>query len=157
MAQIGNVPASLAERALRSTDDTTMEFRILGPLEVREAGRLLRLGGRRQRALLGVLLLHANEPLSNDRLVHELWGTEPPETAAKMVHKKVSRLRRVLEPDRRPAAGAPRVLVTAPLGYELRIDPEQLDANRFEALVEQARRALAEGDAAVAAAKLREG
>jgi DNA-binding SARP family transcriptional activator len=77
-----------------------MEFRILGPLEVLQEGRAVALGGSRQRALLAVLLLHANETLTTDRLIDELWGEHAPPTAAKAVHVHVSRLRKAL------AAGA---------------------------------------------------
>ena len=59
-----------------------MEFLILGSLEVREGSRVLRLGGAKQRALLASLLLHANEVVSRDRLVDELWATSPPDTAS---------------------------------------------------------------------------
>jgi DNA-binding SARP family transcriptional activator len=62
-----------------------MDFRLLGPLEVLEHDRPLALGGGRQRSLLAVLLLHANEVVSNDRLIDALWGQTPPPTAAKTV------------------------------------------------------------------------
>ncbi len=62
-----------------------MDFRILGPLEVLDEGRPVALGGSRQRALLALLLLHANETLSTDRLIDELWGERPPAKAAKTV------------------------------------------------------------------------
>jgi DNA-binding SARP family transcriptional activator len=77
-----------------------MEFRILGPLDVREGGRALAIGGPKQRALLAVLLLHANEAVSSERLIDQLWGDEPPESATKALHFYVSHLRKVLEPDR---------------------------------------------------------
>ena len=73
-----------------------MEFRILGSLEVLDEGREVALGGSKQRALLAVLLLHANETLSTDRLIDELWGETPPATAAKTVQVHVSRLRKAL-------------------------------------------------------------
>ena len=73
-----------------------MEFRILGPLEVLVGDRSLALGGSRQRALLAVLLLHANETLSTDALLDELWSQRPPATAAKTVQVHVSRLRKAL-------------------------------------------------------------
>ena len=73
-----------------------MEFRLLGPLEVCEHGRSLALGGRKQRSLLAVLLLHANEVVATERLIDELWGESPPATAVKSVQVYVSRLRKQL-------------------------------------------------------------
>jgi DNA-binding SARP family transcriptional activator len=125
-----------------------LEFRVLGRLEVLKAGRPVQLGGGRQRALLAVLLLHANEAVSSDLLIEELWGPGAPDTAAKMIQNNVSQLRRLLEPE--------QVLVTRARGYELRIDPDQLDANRFARLAKEAKQTLADGAASVAAAKLRE-
>ena len=130
-----------------------MDFLILGPLEARVEGRELPLGGTKQRALLALLLLHRNEVVSTDRLIDGLWGEEPPATAVKVVQVYVSRLRRLLGPSG-PAGGR---LVTRPPGYLLRLDPDELDLDRFEALVEEARRAGAAGDPAAAAAALRRG
>ena len=73
-----------------------MDFRILGPLEVLDEGRTITLGGSKQRALLALLLLHANETLSTDRLIDELWGERPPANAAKTVQMQISRLRKAL-------------------------------------------------------------
>jgi DNA-binding SARP family transcriptional activator/DNA-binding beta-propeller fold protein YncE len=128
-----------------------MEFRILGPLEVCEDGRPLPLGGGRQRALLALLLLHRNEVVATERLIDELWGERPPETVAKVLQGYVSQLRRVLEHD----GGEPRRLLTRPPGYLLRLEPGELDAERFEQLVAQARRAFAGGEPAEAAECLR--
>lgn len=75
-----------------------MDFRLLGPLEVAEDGRLLALGGVKQRSLLALLLLHAGQVVSTDRLTAELWGDAPPATAAKSIQVYVSRLRRALGP-----------------------------------------------------------
>jgi DNA-binding SARP family transcriptional activator len=132
-----------------------VEFRILGPLEAREDDRLVPLGGRKQRALLAVLLLHANEVVSRDRLIDELWGEVPPKSAADIVRVFVSRLRRTVEPH---AAGdrAYRVLQTWPAGYLLVVEPDQLDVRRFEGRLAQAGRARAEGDYQGAAELLRE-
>jgi len=77
-----------------------MEFRVLGPLEVAEQGRPLALGGGKQRALLAVLLLNANDVVPSERLVDEVWGESPPATAAKAVQVYVSRLRRQFGDDR---------------------------------------------------------
>ncbi len=119
-----------------------MEFRILGPLEVCADGRELSLGGAKQRALLAVLLLHANEVVSIDRLVDELWGDRSPATAVKTVQVYVSQLRKALR-GRRGEGDEERVLVTRATGYMLRVEPGQLDADRFQRLVHQARQELA--------------
>jgi DNA-binding SARP family transcriptional activator/tetratricopeptide (TPR) repeat protein len=107
-----------------------MEFRILGPLEVVEDGRPVSLDRRRMRALLAFLLLHANELVSADRLIDEVWGPEPPKTAGASLQNYVSRLRK--------AIGADAVVSQAP-GYVLRIDPERFDLARFERLTAEAR------------------
>jgi hypothetical protein len=72
-----------------------MEFRILGPTEVLDGGRRVPLPSGRGRALLALLVLHAGEPVSADRLIDELWGEGPPQTARTVVHGLVSRLRHV--------------------------------------------------------------
>jgi DNA-binding SARP family transcriptional activator len=125
--------------ALRPT--ARMDFRILGPLEVLDEGRQVALEGSKQRALLAVLLLHANETLSTDRLLDELWGERPPATAAKSVQVHISRLRKALAGgtgDRRAD-----LLVTRGHGYQLEIDPERLDSHRFERLAAEGRSELA--------------
>jgi DNA-binding SARP family transcriptional activator/tetratricopeptide (TPR) repeat protein len=106
-----------------------MEFRLLGPLEVVEHGRSCLLGGRKQRSLLALLLLNANDVVSTDRIVDELWGESPPATVAKSVQVYVSRLRKELGHDR---------LVTREPGYLLRVEPAELDLDRFRRLVGEA-------------------
>jgi DNA-binding SARP family transcriptional activator len=106
-----------------------MEFRILGPLDVVDAGRSLDLGGQKQRALLTYLLLHRREPVSTDRLVTELWPGPAPPTAAKVVQVYVSRLRRLL---------GERTIERRASGYVLDVMPDQVDAERFERLVDGA-------------------
>ena len=113
-----------------------MEFRILGPLEVRVDGDAVALGGRRPRALLAVLLLHANEVVPAERLVDELWGEDTPERAAAALRVNVSRLRKVLRPD---------VLTTRSPGYLVRVGPDELDLHRFERLADEGRSLLARG------------
>jgi DNA-binding SARP family transcriptional activator len=132
-----------------------VEFRLLGPIEVRDNGEALALGGAKQRSLLAILLLNANEVVSSDRLIDELWGAEAPETAAKALQVHVSQLRKVLEPDRRSGESA-RVLVTRSPGYLIQVDPEQLDLGRFHRLAAAGRDALAAGDHETAARALRE-
>jgi DNA-binding SARP family transcriptional activator len=131
-----------------------MDFRILGPLEVLDEGRVVALGGSKQRALLALLLLHANETLSTDRLIDELWGERPPATAAKTLQVHVSRLRKTLTAGR--SNGADEVVVTREHGYELALDPERLDARRFERLLAEGRAELAARRPQRAAAALEE-
>jgi DNA-binding SARP family transcriptional activator/streptogramin lyase len=126
-----------------------MEFRILGPLEARADGRTLELGGAKQRAVLSVLLLHANEVVSAERLVDELWGERPPASAAKLVQGYVSGLRRVLA-----EAGNGTMLLTRPPGYLLRVDDESLDALEFERLLRKAREVTQSGSFEQGAAAL---
>jgi YVTN family beta-propeller protein len=128
-----------------------MQFRLLGPLEVEDNGRPLVLGSAKQRALLAILLLHANEVVSRDRLIDELWGEQPPASAPHSLEVYVSRLRKTLQPD-----GAERMLVTRPGGYLLRLEADQLDLARFERLVEDGRRALDAGNYERASGRLAE-
>jgi DNA-binding SARP family transcriptional activator len=107
-----------------------MEFRILGPLEVSQEGSTLGLGAAKQRALLGVLLLHANEAVSSGRLIEELWGEQPPALAAKLVQGHVSALRKALGPDR---------IITQRPGYLVRAEEGELDLHEFDRLVGRAR------------------
>jgi DNA-binding SARP family transcriptional activator/pimeloyl-ACP methyl ester carboxylesterase len=114
-----------------------LEFRILGPFEVRRDGEPVDLGPPRQRALLVALLLHANHVLGVDQLIDMLWGESPPASARHSLHVYVANLRKVL------GHGEPQVLVTRTPGYSLAIDPDQLDANRFEAAAARGRALLA--------------
>jgi DNA-binding SARP family transcriptional activator len=107
-----------------------MEFLVLGPLEVHNGQQTVRLGAAKQRALLGVLLLHANETVSTSRLVDELWGDQPPATAEKLVQGYVHALRKQL-------GGG--VLETQAPGYKLKVEPRSLDLMEFERLTEEAR------------------
>ena len=128
-----------------------LEFRLLGPLEVWKDGRPLRLGGERQRALLALLLLHANEVVSSDGLIDELFDGQATGTAANALQAGVSRLRRVLE-----EGDSSRLVVTRPPGYVLQVAPDQVDLARFERLLEEGRRALSADDPLGASAILRE-
>lgn len=102
-----------------------MEFRILGPLEVTRTGRAVDLGSGKQEALLAVLLLYAGEVVSAERLIDELWGEDPPQTAAKAIQGYVSALRKALESD---------AIVTKARGYLVPVADDRLDAVRFERL-----------------------
>ena len=94
-----------------AVDDRKIDYRILGSFEVRVGGRLVRLGGEKPRALLAILLLHRNEVVSVDRLVDDLWGESPPETALRTLQAYVSRLRKALGPNGESRAGAARMRV----------------------------------------------
>jgi WD40 repeat protein/DNA-binding SARP family transcriptional activator len=132
-----------------------LEFRILGPLEVREEGEALLLGGAKQRALIAVLLLHANEVVSADRLIDALWGERAPETSAHTLQVYVSQVRKAFRSTRN--GGPDSVLVTRPPGYLLRVHRHELDLDVFTEQVEEGRRATAEGDPATAARLLAAG
>ncbi|MEP6978331.1 MAG: BTAD domain-containing putative transcriptional regulator [Thermoleophilia bacterium] len=107
-----------------------MDFRILGPLEVvDDGGEAVDIPGQKQRALLAILLLHANEVVSTERLVDDLWGEHVPRTVTASLQNLVSQLRKAL--------GADRLATRAP-GYSLRVDPHELDLARFEQAVRSA-------------------
>jgi predicted ATPase/class 3 adenylate cyclase/DNA-binding winged helix-turn-helix (wHTH) protein len=118
-----------------------MDFHILGPIEALDEGRQITLGGTKLRAVLALLLLHPNETLSSDRLIDELWGEAPPATAAKTLQVHVSRLRKALASGAGSAAGD--LVVTSHNGYQLQVDPPQIDAHRFEHLLGEGRAELA--------------
>src|SRR5262245_15764716 len=121
-----------------------MEFRILGPLQVLDEGREVPLGGAKQRALLALLLLDPNRVVSRDRLIDELWHTDPPDTARTALQVYVSQLRKALGRD---------LILTQPPGYLIRVSDGELDFHRFERLVATARTE----EPAQAALLLREG
>jgi predicted ATPase/DNA-binding SARP family transcriptional activator len=125
-----------------------MDFRILGPLEALAEGRDVAPAGNKRRALLALLLLRANETVSIERLIDELWGEHPPATAAKALQVHISRVRKSLG----AGNGADGVIVTRERGYQLRLDPERLDSLRFERLVAEGRSELAAGHPTRAAA-----
>jgi DNA-binding SARP family transcriptional activator len=107
-----------------------LEFRVLGPLQVVEGDRDVAPRRAKQRALLAVLLLERNEPVTTDLLIDALWGEEPPPTAAKALQGHVSALRKLLGADR---------IETGFDSYRLAVEPGELDADRFEAEVRAAR------------------
>ncbi|MGH2706332.1 MAG: AfsR/SARP family transcriptional regulator, partial [Actinomycetota bacterium] len=108
-----------------------MDFRVLGPMEVAGAEGSVPLGGPKQRAVLAHLLVRANRVASFDSLVDGLWGEEPPETARATIHAYVHNLRKALGPG--------RIQSSAP-GYVLRVETDEVDASRFEALLGDASR-----------------
>jgi DNA-binding SARP family transcriptional activator len=126
-----------------------VDFRILGPLEVVAGNGPIKLGGRRQRGVLAILLLRANQVVPVEQLADELYDGAAPATAAGQVRDDVSQLRKHLGPD------AESILETRSPGYLVRVEPDELDALRFELMVEEASRELEQGDAQAAAERLR--
>jgi DNA-binding SARP family transcriptional activator len=90
-----------------------MDFRVLGPMEIRRGGRLVDLRGSKRRAVLALLVLHVNEVVRSDRLIEEIWGAHPPANTSAALQNHISRLRKGIGAD---------VLVTKPWGYVLRVD-----------------------------------
>ena len=128
------------------------QFAILGPLEVATSdGDSLNLGGRKQRELLGLLILHRHHPISASRLITELWGDNPPRGAEVTLRSHVSHLRRALS-----AVAGSDAVVTGPAGYRLTLGPGQVDADRLEHLIGLGQEALGLDRAQQAVAHIRE-
>jgi DNA-binding SARP family transcriptional activator len=123
-----------------------VDVRILGPLEVVRDGVALDLGRTQQRVLLARLVVAGGHPVSVDRLADDLWGDHPPGRPDVSLQALVSRLRRVLEPDRAPRDPA-RVLVTRSPGYAVQLPGDAVDAVRFTRLAAEGSEALTAGDA----------
>src|SRR5438552_3902349 len=123
-----------------------MDFCLLGPLEVWHEGRQVDVRGTKQRALLALLLLHANQVVSSDRLLDELWGDEPSQARTATLRVRLSQLRKALD-----VGGESPILTRAP-GYTIELQADQLDLQRFERLVGEA----ASADPPAAAERLRE-
>jgi len=109
-----------------------MKFRILGPVEVELDGPPVSTKGRKPRALLGLLLLHRNEPVAPEQLIDDLWGESAPATAANTLQVYVSQVRKIVSDRLRTEGGA----------YRLRVEPDELDAERFERLAGEGATAL---------------
>ena len=132
-------------------DATSLDFRILGPLEIRAGPNRLTYAGEKRGALLALLLLNANRVVSTDQMIDDLWGEEPPASGPKAVQVRVSQLRKAFA-----NAGIGELIVTRPPGYVIELAPDELDLHRFERLVSESDHALAAGDPARAADLLRE-
>lgn len=131
----------------------SLQFRLLGPVEVYSNGQRIDLGYAKSRLLLALLLIADNRPVSVDILIGRLWDEDPPGAARSQLHSYISHLRRSL------AMAAPNTAV--PLrhemgGYLLRFDPEQVDLHRFRRLVRQGQALVASNDDVNAARLLRE-
>src|SRR5215208_2244142 len=127
-----------------------MDFHLLGPLEVSDGGRAVRVGEGRQRSVLAFLLLHHDESISSDRLIDTLWGEQPPPTAGKVLQNHIAQLRRALG-DRDAT-----LLQTHGHGYALHLNGGRLDIEDFEELVREGDAALAGDDPEHASSTLTE-
>ncbi len=128
-----------------------MQFRVLGPLEASRGEEPVRLAGERQRALLAVLLVHANEMVTIDQLIDVLFGEQRSDNAPNAIRVAVSRLRHALGDD-----DGEDVLLTRPGGYLLNVGPEQLDAVLFERGLRHGQQLLESGDPQAAGDELQE-
>jgi DNA-binding SARP family transcriptional activator len=122
-----------------------VELGILGPLDVRVDGRDVAIAGAKERAVLVLLALAAGRPVPADRLIDELWGDDPPQTARKSLQVRVVNLRRALGPDAVASIGG---------GYALSVPAASVDLSRFERSVENGRRAFEQRDLRSAAEEL---
>lgn len=127
---MSHAPAVRPPKSRPQPDQTAVEFRVLGTLEALKGGTPIALGGPKQRLVLAMLILEANRVVSADRLVDHTWGDGPPEAARSTLQAYISRLRQALTPTKIEARGP---------GYVLEVNPEQVDAFRFETLVENAK------------------
>ncbi len=127
-----------------------VRFRILGPLEVRTDEDWSGIGAQKWRALLATLLLNPGQLVSTDRLITEIWADDPPAKATNLVSIYVLRLRRLM------GDSEGRVLITRAPGYQLRVEPGELDADQFETLVAEGRDAMTGSAPERAAASLAE-
>ena len=124
---------SILGRMQRTASRGSMQFRVLGPLEVDLGGGTIPLGGPKQRAVLAHLVLRANQLVPAETLIDQVWPEEPPEKARNVIQTYVSRLRKALGHDRIESHGR---------GYRLKLDPSELDAARFDSLMRDAKKAL---------------
>jgi class 3 adenylate cyclase len=134
-----HAPGLVSGRRVVLQRTSVLTFSVLGPLEVREGDRVIALPRRKHRVLLAVLLLRADEVVSTDALIEQLWGEKPPRTAKDALVNYVSLLRKALGPD---------VLLTRDPGYVLDVRPEQTDLGRFERLAAGARATRSAGERA---------
>jgi predicted ATPase/DNA-binding SARP family transcriptional activator len=139
----GSHPATGGRHSARM--EPRLELRVLGSVEAVRGGQTLRIGGRRQRALLALLVLEAGRSVPADRLIDELWRGDPP-GGASTLPSYVSRLRTVL---------GPTAIASSASGYAIDVKPDEVDAFRFERLIAEGRRFLAAGRPERAAEQMR--
>jgi DNA-binding SARP family transcriptional activator len=130
----------MAATCWRVSEDC-VDFRVLGPLEVANVGEAITLASAKQRAAFAVLIVSAPAPVSTARLIDELWGERPPSSAQHAIQVYISAVRKSL---RSLGVVPEQVVRTTPSGYELRAGPDQVDARRFERLLADGQKALAD-------------
>jgi len=128
----------MEDEQLRSQPGGDMEYRVLGQVEASRDGRPVALGSFRRRSLLAFLLMHGNEVISTDRLIDELWGDNAGLERQNALWVHVSNLRSALEPERERRSEGTLLLTRSP-GYLLQVRPDEVDAGRFEHLLEEGR------------------
>lgn len=131
-----------------------INFRVLGPIEVTAEGRILSLGGRKQRLILALLLLNANQMVPIERLISEVWGANAPEHPRNTVQVYISNLRNALRSG--DPAAQDQLLVTQKPGYRIQVNTEQLDMLQFLTTADQGARLLGENRYEAAAGCLRD-
>jgi SARP family transcriptional regulator, regulator of embCAB operon len=149
VARIDTARVARDRHLISSAESFGLRYRLLGPLEVARDGRCCTPSAPKQRILLALLLLHANELLSVERIIDELWEHRPPRSVHAALQMYVSALRRALQPGHRAAGRSPRshpVLRTEASGYILRAGADELDLAQFRALAARGRARLAAGD-----------
>ncbi|SDP87710.1 AfsR/SARP family transcriptional regulator [Lentzea jiangxiensis] len=131
-----------------ATGDEPLHFRVLGTFEVTRGARRCTPTAQKQRALLALLALHANEFVPTSRIVDQLWARAAPRSAVAALHGYVTAVRRVLTPGFSSGRASHPVLSTRPSGYVLHLEPHQLDLTRFRQLARHGQAAVAAGDCA---------
>ncbi len=118
---------------------TPVAFSILGPIQAAMGESILDLGSPKQRAVLALLLVNANQPMTADQMIDALWGESPPASATATLQAYISNLRKVLEPDR-VRRGPASILQKNGAGYQISVEDDRLDSLQFERLVAEAER-----------------
>jgi DNA-binding SARP family transcriptional activator len=132
----------------------TLDFHLLGPFGVKCGKETLRLGGRRQKAVLALLTIHVGDVVSTDRIAHEIWSGHPPQSAVQTIHTYISRLRKILQGSQFKD-DQPEIIRRQDPGYILTVPRDAIDAHRFEETVAAASGHLTSGNPGDAAEELR--
>jgi DNA-binding SARP family transcriptional activator len=136
---------------MSAADDATLRLQVLGPVKAWRGEAEVDLGSGHPRTVLAALALSPNRAVSREELIDAVWGEAPPASAHGSIYTYVCRLRRALEPGRAKGSGrtgrsGPQLLASAGAGYCLRLDPEHIDAHRFDLLRDRAARHWREAD-----------